>query len=988
MTDIMISYSRRDGEFVKRLHDSLAEQGRDIWVDWEDIPLTADWWAEIAEAIEKAATIIIVLSPDSVGSPICQMEVDHALQHNKRLIPIVRRETSLEEALAGVEERGLDDNSRKALNGRDILEITRENWNAIARHNWIFFKNDQVYDHEFERLTAAIDTDLEHSREHTRLLVRALEWQNKENNPSFLLEGIEIEEAEHWLTAGMSKEPQPTALHAEYINLSRERATAQQRKIMTGISVALVVSLVLMVISIVLFFQAESDRKLANQSASTAIAAEATAQENADRALALVLSTSAQLELDDFNTDLAIALGLEAQGIEALSQVQRTLAQSAYAPGTFQVIDAHDGIVNAVATTPDGRSAISAGADGTLKLWDLISGELLHEFSGHEGAVNAIAVNGDGTRFISASTDGTLRLWDIESGEPLLTMAGAPGVPVNAVAYAPDGTFALSGGDDRVISMWNLEDGELIATFEAEETLAGDVQALAINRSGTQALSGGERSEFIVWDIETRAEFERLSDDGTDIVTSVAFSPGGAMALAGGTAADNSLFLWDIEEGDPIRRFSGHGDIVYAVAYAPDGETIISGSQDGSMRLWNVDNGQELWRFTGHQGGLRGVAYLPDSLTAISSSYDGTLRHWSLTDGAQLTMYEAHSAAVYDTDISPDGQYILSGSRDGFMRLWDRESGESLHQFQPRHGDAVWVSTFSPDGTRLLSGVRNGSARLWDMETREIICEMVIDPNGLLNSNNRIWDATFSPDSNALLTVAANGSVRLWDANDCAPIRGYEGHEGHVRAVAFHPDGQSFVTGGEDMTLIHWSTEGGELGRFAGHQDWLWTIAFSSDGQMLASGSSDGVIILWDAATYRPIHLIAETGGSTTGVTFSPDGKLLASASGDGIVRLWDVASGSELRRFHRHQGGVWAVDFAPNGQTVVSASGDNSLILWRANVGLQDLIEWTYANRYIRDLTCEERKTFNAPSAACEAEAAATSTPEPDGGELIAATK
>ncbi len=990
MTDVMISYSRRDGEFVKRLYQSLLAQERDIWVDWEDIPLTADWWAEISGAIEAAASVVIVLSPDSVGSPICQMEVDHALAHNKRLIPIIRRDCNLEGALAGVKDRGLDDNARSALNGRDIFEITRENWNQVAKLNWIFFKDDATFDTEFAKLSDSIDADLEHSREHTRLIVRASEWERKGRNASFLLEGVEIEEAEHWLTAGMSKEPMPTELQAEYINLSRERATAQQRKLMAGVTSALVISVVLMALSVYLYFQSEEDRKLANQSASTAVAAEATAQEDANRALSLVLSTSAQLELDDFNTDLAVALALEAQGIEPLSQVQRTLAQAAYAPGTFQVIAAHSETVAATVSLPDGRRALSSATDGTIKLWDLTDGSLLVAYVGHQSSVNALAINGDATRFVSGSSDGTLRVWDLETGEPLVTFGRVDGPAIHAVAFDPDGEWVLSGGANKAINMWDLETGELSGTLEANDFLYGDVLSLAVNESGTQALSGGGRGELIVWDLINLVELKRLAGGASTVVNSVAFSPGGALALVGGSAGDNSVYIWDIEAAEIVKQFKGHGDIVYAVAFAPDNETIISGSQDGSMRLWSIETEQEVWRFSGHRGGLRAVAYLPDSMTAISGSFDGTVRHWALNNGAQLSRYEGHTAAVYDARISDDGRYVVSGGRDNVLRLWDAESATVVHEFEPQHADAIWAAAISPDGTRLLSGVRDGSARLWSMDTRQVICEMAVDPEGILGHSARVWDAAFSPEGDTLVTVSGDGTARLWNGFDCSHIRTFTGHEGHVRAVAFSPDGESFVTGGQDMVLIHWSVETGEIGRFDGHQDWLWTIDFSPNGRVLASGSSDGAIILWDVDQHRAVRVIDEVTGSTTGLDFSPDGRLLASAAGDGIVRLWDITTGGELRRFQGHQGGVWAVHFAPDGATLISASGDDTLILWRASVSLQELVEWTFANRYVREMTCNERIQYNAPNDDCiikEGESGGgVPTPEPaDAAELIA---
>lgn len=91
MTDVFISYSRKDKAFVQVLNQALIESKYDAWIDWENIPLTADWWAEIEAGIEAADTFIFVISPDSIASQVCGQEIDHAVANNKRLMPIVRR---------------------------------------------------------------------------------------------------------------------------------------------------------------------------------------------------------------------------------------------------------------------------------------------------------------------------------------------------------------------------------------------------------------------------------------------------------------------------------------------------------------------------------------------------------------------------------------------------------------------------------------------------------------------------------------------------------------------------------------------------------------------------------------------------------------------------------------------------------------------------------------------------------------------------------
>jgi len=200
MSDVFISYSRKDKAFVERLHDALKAQDRETWIDWQDIPLSADWWQEIERGIEGANTFVFVISPDSVKSEVCDREINHAVKHNKRLLPIVYRE--------GFEQPHP----------------------ALAKHNWLFLRKIDAFDRGFADLMGAIDTDLKYVKAHTRLLERAIEWDQQTRNESFLLRGVDLEAAEAWLLQGASKQPQPTQLQTEYISASRKSETEQQKK--------------------------------------------------------------------------------------------------------------------------------------------------------------------------------------------------------------------------------------------------------------------------------------------------------------------------------------------------------------------------------------------------------------------------------------------------------------------------------------------------------------------------------------------------------------------------------------------------------------------------------------------------------------------------------------------------------------------------------------------------------------------------------------
>lgn len=186
MPDIFISYSRRDKAFVEMLVARLQKDGRDVWVDWEDIPFAADWWEEICDGIESSQATVFVISPDSLESKVCGLEVNYATKNKKRLIPILHRPA-------------------------EPSKIPPE----ISHLNWIYFDQPDKFDTACQMLSQTIDTDLDARRQLTRLLVRAREWEKKGHSNSLLLRGEELDEM-----LALQKSDQITNLQQDFLQRS------------------------------------------------------------------------------------------------------------------------------------------------------------------------------------------------------------------------------------------------------------------------------------------------------------------------------------------------------------------------------------------------------------------------------------------------------------------------------------------------------------------------------------------------------------------------------------------------------------------------------------------------------------------------------------------------------------------------------------------------------------------------------------------------
>ncbi len=283
--------------------------------------------------------------------------------------------------------------------------------------------------------------------------------------------------------------------------------------------------------------------------------------------------------------------------------------------------EGHSGPVYGGAFSPDGKKAISSGADGTLRLWDAKTGKELKRLDGHSGRIWTLAFAPDGRRAISGGFDRSIRLWDLASGRELRRFSGHNDY-VRSVVVSHDGHQILSGGDDRMIRLWNADTGKEIRSFPGHDHF---VWSVALSCDSKRVLSASLDKTVRLWDVATGAELKRL-EGHKDTVLSVAFSPDGRRALSGST--DQTLKLWDIDTGKDILTFAGHKGYVHSVAFSPDGRRVLSAGQDRTVRLWDADTGKELRTLEGNRDQVWFVTFSRDGRLALSAGQDQTVRIW------------------------------------------------------------------------------------------------------------------------------------------------------------------------------------------------------------------------------------------------------------------------------------------------------------------------------------------------------------------------
>lgn len=907
--NVFISYSRRNKEFVQELHGALEATNREVWVDWENIPVAVDWWQEIQLGIELADTFVFVLSPDSVASKVCGQEIEEALKHNKRLVPVVCQDVQ-----------------------PDYVHP------ELARLNWIFLRPDDDFQKGLKNLLDALDQDLDYVRTHTRILVRALEWERNNHDNSYLLRGADLERANRYLTQGKDQEPRPTALHHQYVIASaeaeaavRDAELAHQKAILTGqrrwlqlITAVSILAVAMGITSWGLSRQAQRAQKLAEQAQLKALNQSAEALFVSDQRFESLLAATQAAHL--FQT-----LEPEQQTTALKAQVLSALQQSLFWVQERNRLEGHTGTVWQVAFSPDEQTLASVSADGNIRLWSL-DGQALDVLECNGNPLLDLAFSPDGQQIVAVDADGALHLWGRNGA--LIRTWQAHRQPTRAVAFSPDGQYLATASEDATTKIWDLE-GNVVMNLNGD---IGGFQAL-LWTAADQIIAGDEKGKIHIWEAsgtpvttlepqltEPQKNGEIRSVENNEI-NALDLSPDGKTLVAVGT--DRRVKLYNLKNRELLQSFEAHEGAIYNVRFTHDGEQLITVGDDKVVRLWQPD-GTPTGQLVGHTGLIAALAISPSGNMIATSGGDRAVRLWNL-ERDNLTVLTGHEGPVNSVALAPDRELIASGGADATLRLW-RTDG-TLIQSLSGHTGAVNTVAFDAAGQRLASGGADGTVRIWqqfltDTPSQQILSGHVGDVNGV----------AFHPNGELLASVGEDHTLRLW-RTDGTLLSTREAHRDGAFGVAFSPDGRSLVTTGWDHLVQIWPVETIDTAvpmTLAGHRGWVLDAAFSPDGELLATASYDNTVRLWQTSDGQLLEILTGHEDGVLAVAFSPDGQNLMTASNDNTIRIWDL-EGTLISTLSGHTQGVRDLVIDDQADYAVSASGDSRILVWERE-GMDDI--------------------------------------------------
>lgn len=573
---------------------------------------------------------------------------------------------------------------------------------------------------------------------------------------------------------------------------------------------------------------------------------------------------------------------LDAIGALLLCLLLATAARSQIDLSIDWTLGAHSQSIRGVSLSPSGNRVATGSADGSVKRWSLLTGELVDTIGVHAAPVTDVAWSPAGTAIAAADAGGSIHIRDLGGAPEQVVSPGD--ASIHAIAYAPDAQKLYAAGDSGRVFV--ISQGIVIGEID---TSSAAIRALAVSPDGTLLAGGGDDAVLHVW---------RTSDLGLEHaitghalpITGLSFSPDGEFVAS---CDATHVRVSRAATGFPVKNYDLTADNVSAVSFNANTELMIATRTGLLLRRDLVTNQDVVVVDTGSAAGS--LESSADGSSVVLGHSFGRLALRRTSDGAVLLQLVESAGPVRALAMTADGSKVCASV-----------------------GGALVDVRNTSDGTPVSNNLQYGT------------------PNGADLTDLTVQQVCFTSTAAAYVGTCTDGMLRFWRTSNGNLLSSMDSGHGMGLCVDLTADDTLVFVGSTDGSIASFFTNGNTLDlTIPAHSDWTTTLDVSPDQQLVASGSRDERVKVWSATSGASVF---DLGAHTDGVEcvrFSPDGSLLASGGHDGIVRIWSPASGALLQSIATGTSKIPAVAFSPSSD-VVAVSADGDLRFFDAGSGIE----------------------------------------------------
>lgn len=570
----------------------------------------------------------------------------------------------------------------------------------------------------------------------------------------------------------------------------------------------------------------------------------------------------------------------------------------------IRTLRGHGYNVRTVAFVSD-RQLVSATGDGRIFVWSTQNWQRTHLLRGHSKTISGMAVFWE--TVVSGSEDGTLRFWNLETGDPI----GQPidlRSPVNAVAASPDGSLLAAGTSDGLVRVWEfkeLEKNPINPTHQFHLPALQPVKAVAISRDNQHiAAFGNGAHPGLIWDARSKKErrFPMKSYQKNGFVTSMdvrdtVFSKEGNRVLLVGW--NFPPIIWNLKKPQeeieilPAGVSLGKGSVVWD---SDDQEIAIGNSgfnialfrgglwksfgkppQKSTARYLNL----MLTRGNGHDAFVFDVTVNPSGEFLAASSADKRVSVWDLSTGI-MTSLTSSGHYKFQIDFGPKYGLLLPGRSSLSPQLWDAREKKD-YALSPRVVGCVDALTYSRTGRYFASVNSRNTILIWDPDLGEVKQE--------LPQQSGVARLAFSPDDSLLAVGGDKGTIRLWNPETGQWQRNLPGHTKEITSLEFSPDGNVLLSSSWDSNIRSVDVANGSTIFSVKTRYYPMSARFSPDGEIVATIDQSGSLVIRDVKTGEAEKTIrvAPTPSANFDIEFTPDGRHIVHANANGTISIIEL---------------------------------------------------------------------------------------------------
>ena len=458
---------------------------------------------------------------------------------------------------------------------------------------------------------------------------------------------------------------------------------------------------------------------------------------------------------------------------------------------------------------------------------------------------------------------------------------------------------------------------------------ASAINTLAASRDGRVAVTCASDDPACLWDATTGRLLRRVPVGGRpNLSPIVALSDDGARVVVTSSVTDAVVF--DVATGEEVRRVDAAGATLTALAFSPDGSTVVVGDDRGAITGWSGTSKKPRWQHRVHGGEIPAVAVVADGGLVVTGGADGKV-HATTVSGRDRAECDMSSGKVTHVAATSDGTWLAAADEGGALRVWSCKAPQRPLHVLTASGPAFIGLVFSDDGETLYAAHQAGGLRRWRLDAKEA------EELPALPEQDKPWNHVVSAGPGHVL-VAVDARAQLVDVETGLVDMTLGAPCFHPHEIETSPGGQLLLVSGSDGiqgTLVE------IYDLFLGRCLWRipssgarMAMACSPDERHIVLTPPDGRAVVMDVESGEVVHRLAGTTGPVFGAAWSLDGYRIALATGNGAITLYDATTGKEAARWQGLAGTVRKLAFSPRGDLLLAATETAGLLVLDASDG------------------------------------------------------